>query len=164
MRVSATVGTLLVAAGLATAANAAPASVHVAVGPKLEAKAVKTYGVRDVNELADSLKTEVTRRLVRTGAYDGARIELTLVDAVPNRPTFKQMGDTPGLSMMSFGVGGAKIEGRAVAPDGKVTPLSYSWYETDIREVRGHATWTDAQWTIDRFASKLGRGEVLASR
>jgi hypothetical protein len=147
-----------------TAALAAPASVTVTVGPKLQAKADKTYGAREVDQLATDLRRSVERQLARTGAYDGARVDLVLVDAVPNRPTFKQMSDTPGLSLRSFGVGGAKIEGRTVAADGKETPLNYSYYQPDIREAHGASTWSDAQWTIDRFAYRLGKGEAVASR
>lgn len=159
--------TALVAAALfssATAAVAAPASVTVSVGPELQQKAVDTYGVRDIDHLAAELRKDVERELTRSGAYDGARIELVLVDAKPNRPTFKQLLDVPGLSYESFGIGGARIEGRAVAPDGVVTPLKYSYYETDIRQSWAHATWADAQWTIGRFAYRLASGKVVASR
>lgn len=157
---------LAAALALATggAALAAPAEVQVSIGPQLQDKAEKIYGVRDVRELAGELKKDVELRLARTSAYDGARIELTLVDAVPNRPTFKQLADKPGLSFESFGVGGARIEGRIVAPDGKVTPLAYKYYETDIRWARHRSTWSDAEWTIQRFAYHLGERETLARR
>ncbi len=148
----------------ATAAFAAPASVTVTVGPELQKKAVETYGVRDVDRLAAELSKHVARELARTGAYDGARIELILVDAVPNRPTFKQLSDKPGLSYESYGIGGAKIEGQAIAPGGGVTPIKYSYYETDIRQAWAHSTWSDAQWTMDRFAYRLASGKALASR
>lgn len=148
----------------ATTALAAPASVSVTVGPELQKKAVKKYGTRDVDRLAVSLQTEVEKSLAKTGKYDGGRVELTLIDAKPNRPTFKQLGDTPGLSFLSFGIGGARIEGRVVAADGTVTPLSYSWYETDIEQSWGVTTWHDAEWTFDRFADRLARGAVLARR
>ena len=148
---------------IAGAALAAPASVAVAIGPKLHEKAIKTLGVRETEMLARDLQRSVERQLARTGAYNDARIELVLVDAQPNRPTFKQLGDKPGLSFESFGVGGAKIEGRAVAADGAVTPLKYSFYETDIRQAPYRSTWSDAQWTFDRFAYRLGRGQALAS-
>lgn len=147
-----------------TAALAAPASVSVTVGPELQRKAVKTYGVKDVNRLADNLRADVERELIKTGAYDGARVELILVDAKPNRPTFKQLGDKPGLSYQSFSIGGAKIEGQITVADGTVTPISYRWYQPDIRQTWYQSTWTDAEWTIDRFATKLGRGQALASR
>lgn len=152
----------LIASG--SAALAAPSSVSVAIGPDLQKKAEKTYGVVEIQRLADDLRDSVGRELAKTGAYDGARVELTLVDALPNRPTFKQLGDTPGLSMQSFGIGGAKIEGQAVAPDGSVTPLSYKWYESDIRNSRANWVWSDAEWTFDRFARQLSRGEALARR
>jgi hypothetical protein len=148
----------------ATVALAGPASVDVTISPALQKKAVEKYGVRDVDRLAAELRKDVERELARTGAYDGARLELTLVDAVPNRPTFKQLSDTPGLSFESFGVGGARIEGQAVAPGGAVTPIKYSFYETDIRQSWGHSTWSDAEATINRFAYRLGRGQALATR
>jgi hypothetical protein len=148
----------------ATAAFAAPASVSVTVGPKLQDKAVKVLGVREVNDLAAQLRTTVERRLAKTGAYDGARIELVLADAKPNHPTFKQMSDRPGLAYQSFGVGGAEIEGRAIAADGTVTPIAYKYYESDIRWAHIGGTWADADGTFQRFAYDLGRGQALASR
>lgn len=148
----------------ATAALAAPASVTVAIGPELQEKAEKTYGVREVNRLADELRADVERALARSGAHDGARIELTLVDAKPNRPTMKQMGDMPGLSMQSFGVGGASIEGQVISANGVATPVSYRWYETDIRQAYGDWVWSDAEQTFQRFARRLSRGQALASR
>lgn len=159
---------VLIAAALfataATAAQAAPASITVRVSPELQDKAVRTLGVRDVDQLAGDLRKAVERRLSRTGAFDGQRIVLELADAQPNHPTFKQMADKPGLSYESFSVGGARIEGHAIAPDGHVTPLSYSYYEPDIRYARLGGTWADAQWAIDRFAYRLARGPVMASR
>ena len=162
MRIAALATIALLAS--ATAAFAAPASVSVTVGPDLQKKAIEKYGVRDVDRLAAELRKDVERELTRTGAYDGARIELTLVDAVPNRPTFKQLSDTPGLSFESFGIGGAKIEGQAIAPGGAVTPLKYSYYESDIRQTWANSTWFDAQWTISRFAGRLASGKAIASR
>lgn len=154
----------VLAFGAASTALAAPASIEVTVGPDLQERAVKTYGVKEVERLADMLRADVERSLARAGAYDGARIELVLVDAVPNRPTFKQLTDVPGLSFSSFGVGGATIEGRAIAPDGTATALNYRWYESDIRWARASWTWHDADRAFNRFADRLGRGEVLANR
>jgi hypothetical protein len=148
----------------ATAAVAAPPAVSVTVAPKLQATFEKTYGLREAALLTGDLKTSVERSLAKTGAYDGARIELTLIDVKPNRPTFKQLGDTPGLSMESFGIGGAAIEGRIVAADGHETPIAYRWYETDIAQSYGHWVWTDAEWTFDRFARRLATGGQLARR
>jgi len=158
------IATAAVALSVSSAAMAAPAGVQVAIGPKLQAKAEKTYGVREVRDLADELQRDVEQRLAKTAAYDGAHIELTLVDAVPNRPTFKQMGDVPGLSYQSFGVGGAVIEGQIVTPDGRITPVAYHYYESDIRFARLEGTWSDAEWTFDQFTNKLARGDAYARR
>jgi hypothetical protein len=159
--------TLVVAALLAasaTTAFAAPAAVTVTLSPEMQAKAVATLGEREVDDLAFGLLRIVERRLARTSIYDGQRIELVLRDVQPNRPTFKQLGDRPGLSYLSFGVGGAAIEGRAVAPDGAVRPLGFSYYETDVRYAPLGGTWADALWTFQRFASRLARGDLVASR
>lgn len=148
----------------ATTAFAAPASVNVSVAPELQKTFDKTYGVREAQQLTAALRAAVETSLARTGAYQDARIELTLIDVKPNRPTFKQLGDRPGLSYESFGVGGADIKGRIVAADGTETPVSYRWYEPDVRQAYAHWTWSDATWTFDRFARKLARGEELARR
>jgi len=148
----------------AGAAAAAPASVTVTVSPELQAQAAKSLGQRDVDQLAADLRKAVERQLAKTDAYDGAQIVLELADARPNRPTFKQLSDRPGLSYESFSIGGARIEGHAIAANGTMTPLSYSYFEPDIRYARLGGTWADAQWTIDRFAYQLGRGKLVASR
>lgn len=152
------------ALGLASAASAAPPMVDVSIGPQLQAKAEKTYGVRDVRDLADQLRNGVERQLIRTGAYDGARIELVLTEATPNHPTFKQLSDTPGLSMRSYGLGGARIEGKIFAADGRETSVSYHYEQTDIRESRASGTWSDAEWTLSQFANQLARGKAMARR
>jgi hypothetical protein len=160
--------TLIIAAcaafGIAGSALAQAPAVSVVIGPELQKKAEKTYGVKEVERLAAGLQREVERELDRTGVLVGGRVELTLVDARPNRPTMKQLGDTPGLSYRSFSVGGAALEGRAIALDGQVTPLRYNWYETDIREAWYQSTWADAERAFDRFARRLSRGTAYAQR
>jgi hypothetical protein len=158
-----TLATLAVLASAGTAL-AAPASVSVTLAPELQKKFTKTYGQREADMLSADLKRVVERSLAKSGAHDGARVELTLTDAVPNRPTFKELGDKPGLSIESRGIGGAAIKGRIVEADGAVLPVDYHWYETDIREVRGYWTWSDAEWVFDRFARRLAKGEEMARR
>ena len=162
MRMLAAAGAILLAS--ATTALAAPASVTVLVGPELQLKAEKTLGVREVEGLAAQLRRTVERQLAKTPAYDGARIELVLVDAQPNHPTFKQLGDTPGLSYESFGLGGAKIEGQAVAPNGVATPIAYEYYETNLRYARRASTWGDADSAFQQFAARLRHGDLMARR
>ena len=145
-------------------ALAAQPSIEVRISPALRHEAEKSLGIKDVQSLADDLKREVGRSLDRTGVLDGARLELVLVDAKPNRPTMQQLGDRPGLSYESFSVGGATIEGKAIAVDGTVTPLRYRWYETDIRWARDRTTWADASTAIEQFAHRLARGDTSPDR
>jgi hypothetical protein len=163
-----TMRTLAAAAAILLAsvstALAAPASVTVDVGPELRAKAENVLGVRDVDELGVRLAKTVQRQLANTPAYDGARIELVLVDAQPNHPTFKQLGDTPGLSYQSVGLGGAAIEGRVVAANGTVKPIAYKYYETSLRYSHIAGTWADADNTFQQFAGRLRRGQLVADR
>jgi hypothetical protein len=149
------------AAVLALAGAAQAQTVSVAIGPKLQEKADE-YGQRELDFLARDLKVSVESRLARAGS--SGRYELVLVDAKPNRPTFEQLGDRPGLSPLSWGVGGATIEGAYVAPDGARTPLAYRWYESDIAWARFESTWGDAQAAFDRFGNRLARGQAYASR
>lgn len=164
MRMIAMAAAAALLSGVAGLTHAAPATVDVRVGPELQAKAAKSYGLRDVNQLADELREHVQKELARTGAYTDSHIVLELTDAVPNRPTFKQLADNPSLSFDSFGTGGARIEGHVVNPDGHVTPVSYRDYDSSIQEVVNVPTWYEADWTIERFARDLVRGQAFARR
>ncbi|MDB5469273.1 MAG: hypothetical protein JWR84_833 [Caulobacter sp.] len=154
--------TLAAMAALAAAAPAFAAEPEVTVtyGPQLEKK-IDEYGVRDVDRLAEDLRQSVIKEAAGNPALDGARIDLVLEDAVPNRPTFQQMSDKPGLSYESFGIGGASISGRVIRADGASRPVSYRWYESDIRWAWPAGTWHDAEQTFDRFARSLARDRDL---
>lgn len=164
MRVTLAALSASLALAVGASAAAAPATVSVSVSPDLQKTFAKTYGVREAAFLTADLESTVAKALAKRGAHDGARVELTLTDVKPNRPTFKQLGDTPGLSMESFGIGGASIEGRIVAADGRETPLRYRWYESDIRHAYGRWVWGDAELAFDRLARKLAKGHELAAR
>ncbi|QUD88722.1 hypothetical protein [Phenylobacterium montanum] len=159
MRAKILVTALAVAALAASLAPAASATtVSVSIGPELSAKA-QTYGQSELDGLASQLKSEVEHALAGHGQLGpgGGELKLVLADAKANRPTFKELGDRPGLSMMSFSIGGARIEGALVKPDGTSTPLSYEWYETDIRQAPHKWTWSDAYWTFEQFADAFVR-------
>lgn len=148
--------------GAAFANTPAVAQVEVAVGPDLAAKADK-LGPRELDYLARDLKRTVERRLERAGGLTaaGGRLRLVIDDAVPNRPTPVQLGSRPGLSMESFGVGGARISGEYVAADGVSTPIRYRWYEDDIWQAQHRATWTDAGIAFDRLARRIEDGRFV---
>lgn len=157
----------LTAAALLASVNvafAAPATVTVSIAPELQKKFDKTYGQREAELLTADLRKSVEKSLAKSAAYEGARIEITLTDVKPNRPTFKQLADTPGLSFESFGIGGAAIKSRVIGADGAETKVDYAWFESDIRQSHANWIWSDAEWTFDRYARKLARGGELARR
>lgn len=144
---------------LAGAAQAQDARVTVTVGPELSEK-VEELGQRDIDRLTADLQRVVERELAARGALQGAEVQLVLTDVKPNRPTFTQVGDRPGLDpIRSISIGGAAIEGQVVGPEG-ARPLEYDWYSTSIQDVRGVTTWFDANRTFDRFARQLAAGRL----
>ena len=149
------------AAGLP--AQAASPQIDVAIGPAL-AKKAHELGARDLDDLRGDLRRAIERELDSDKAVTtaGGKLDLTIVDAKPNRPTVEQMMRTPGLSYQSFGVGGAEISGTYTAPSAAPQALTYKWYETDIREAWWRGTWGDAQRAFDTFARRFARGEPLA--
>ena len=150
---------LAIAAGPALAD---PASVSVTIGPDLQEKTAE-LGERDVRQQADRLAEVVRRALARSGGLDGARIDLVLTDLKPNRPTFEQMADRPGLDPhRSISIGGAAIEGHITTADGQVLPVSYDWYSHNLADVRGYSTWQDADRAYERLASRLADGRYVS--
>lgn len=147
------------------AALAAPAfaqQVTVTVGGDLT-EDVETLGQRDVDQQLARLQTVVERRLARDGALEGAQVNLVLTDLKPNRPTWQQALDKPGLSIMdSISIGGATIEGEVVTADGRRMPVSYSRYSSSLADVYGYSTWQDADRAYERLASNIVSGRLVS--
>ena len=169
MRPAIFLSTTLAATALAFAASASPlgpvASINISIGANLQDKA-DDYGARELDFLAAELRTSVERALNRDGALaaSGGTLDLVIEDAVPNRPTMRQMVMKAGLSYESYGIGGATVEGVLTTADGRQIPVSYRWYETDIRWSQSASTWMDAENTFDRFARKLVTGEAASDQ
>ena len=119
------------------------------------------FGQRDLDKLTARLKTHMEARLEKNGiaVSDDATtvLNLVIIDAKPNRPTFTQISKDSSLSMRSFGIGGAEFEGTLVSPSGKQGMVSYKWFENDIRDAAYGGTWSDANRAIDRFARKTAK-------
>lgn len=137
---------------LATPASTGGPSISVTYSEDLSEKLTEDYGEREKRVLEDMVGSSLRRELPATVV----RVEVELVDAVPNRPTFEQMGNEPGLSFSSFGVGGAELKGRAFDASGTlVGEVTYRWYSTDIVWSQNAWVWEDADRAIDRFAQEL---------
>ena len=146
----------------AAPAMAEPALISVSLSPELQEKA-EELGPREVQEQADRLAELVGRALARDGDLDGARIELVLTDLRPNRPTFQQMADRPGLDgFRSQSIGGAAIEGQITTADGRTVPVRYDWFSHNLADVRGFTTWQDADRAYRRLAVNLAEGRYVS--
>lgn len=161
MRRLAFLAPLALIAGLSVPAVAQEPRVTVSVGGDLIENA-EDLGQRDVDRQLQRLQQVVTRELGRSGALDGAEVNLVVTDLKPNRPTFQQASDRPGLSVFdSISIGGATIEGEVVTSDGQRRPVRYSRYSTSLAEVHGYSTWQDADRAYDRLAANLASGRLV---
>jgi hypothetical protein len=141
----------LAASVLAGAAFADPLVVNVTYGAKAEEAFTKTYGERERDVVRDLL----TRNLTRNLGTQAARVDVVINDVTPNRPTFKQLGDRPGLSFQSFGIGGADVTGKAYDGAGNLLgEVTYDWYGT-IEWADTAWTWTDADRALYQFSRRL---------
>jgi hypothetical protein len=148
----------LVSALALAGAFSAPAfaDVEARISPEFQNKLEEDYGVREADVLKTSLVRQVEAAMARAG-HNPARVVVTIEDARPNRPTFEQVSDKPGLDpIRSISTGGAKVSGIAYDASGaEIGSLTYRWYESDINQVVGSTTWTDARWVFSRFARRF---------
>jgi opacity protein-like surface antigen len=153
----------LLAVGLASpAAFAAETQTRITYSTEAQEKFEDDYGVREQARLEAYLHRALERALEREGVSlgetGGSILSITLEDAKPNRPTFKQLGDTPGLSYgASFGIGGAQLTAEFRRAGGSMETFSYRWYESDITQAFGESNWGDAERAMDRFARRLAQ-------
>ena len=150
--------------GFTGAASAQPrqgVDVNVSIGPNLQ-KNAHDYGSRELTDISNDLKEAVQSAVAHSRAAPPVRVDLVIEDAVPNRPTFDQLGRTVGLSFRSVGLGGARVSGMATYADGSQRPIREQFYETDLTQERGATTWYDADRAFDRVAYDLGRGKFPA--
>ena len=161
MRHFAFLAPLTAALALAGAVAAQPSAVVVTVSPDF-AKTAAELGQRDVQQQVDDLTAKVTRVLTERHALDGARIELTITDLKPNRPTMQQRVEKPGLDpLRSISIGGAAIEVTVTTASGEVLPVKYSRYSTTLSDVRGFSTWQDASTAFNGLARNLAEGRYV---
>ena len=148
----------LIVSSICTFLLAAPAlsqEIFVTNSEDLQEKFEEDYGLRESDKLSKRLDEKVRNAFDKAG-LTVHRIEITLEDAKPNHPTFKQLGDTPGLDgFRSVSLGGAKITGQVFDEEGNsIGQLTYRWFENDIRFAQHGGTWSDANRAINRFAKQ----------
>ncbi len=145
----------LAALALLAVPAALAGEINVTLSPEFSEELNEEYGAREGEYLIEEVQEDLARELEKAG-LDIARIDVTILEAKPNKPTFKQLGDTPGLDYSgSKSIGGMKLTATAYDASGNETgTLTYDWYENDIRYA-GISTWQDAKRASDRFARKF---------
>ena len=127
------------------------------------------YGQKDIDYLKAEVREELTDDFSRygitvsdTAAYT---LKVTLVDADPTRPTFRQLSKQPGLSRQSLANGGAQLRADMYDASGALLgTLDYDWHETSLRDNIGASTWSDARRAISRFARKTAKTISVKAR
>lgn len=116
------------------------------------------YGVKEGEYLSKEVIEDLMREFKRADV-DPARVEIVIENAMPNRPTFKQLGDKPGLDFArSISIGGMDLKATAYDAEGvTLASYEYGWFENDIRNVVGSSTWSDANRASRRFARKFAK-------
>ncbi|MEZ5972065.1 MAG: hypothetical protein R3C31_09690 [Hyphomonadaceae bacterium] len=162
-------GIRLLLASAAVFAFAAPAwaqSTPVSFSPEFQNSLEETYGVREGEILRTAVSDAISRELTRRGvSADSASIEVTIVNAEPNRPTMQQMFDRPSLDMRSISVGGAELRATVHGANGATTEVTHRRFNHSLEDILGAATtWSEARHAIRQFAVKVADAYIATPR
>lgn len=150
---------ILIALGvLALLPAAAATEVAVAFSDDFAEELADNYGEREGARLTDDIVKDLDQAFTKVGVTP-ARVDVTIVDAKPNRPTLQQLSDKPGLDgFRSISIGGMKLIGTAYDDSGEVlTTVEYGWFENDIRDAFGSGIWSDANRASRRFSTRMAK-------
>ncbi|MDX2276837.1 MAG: hypothetical protein NW206_15410 [Hyphomonadaceae bacterium] len=155
-------------AGVASAATVTIAPITF--DSEFQTELNETIGETEAGYLRERVERAVTRALERAGAQVGpggdATIEVVIVDADPNRPTFQELSDQPSLDYgRSISIGGAELRGVLRGADGGViAEVTHDYYTPSLDYVMAAGTWTDAERAIRGFAEKLADAYAANAR
>jgi len=157
----------LAALAFASAAQAQTATLSpISFSPEFQEELTDNYGEREGEYLREEITTAVTRALARRGVTvsDAAplAVDISIIDAAPNRPTFQQASDTPGLdTFRSISIGGAELHAVLRRADGTaVSEVTHRRYDHTLEDAIGSTTWTEAHSAIRQFANKVADAYV----
>ena len=150
-------------AGAASAQTIQP----VSYSPDFQEALDDDLGAREGTYLSETLSRYVSEALAARGLSGrDVSIELSIVDARPNRPTFEQAANTPGLdTFRSISVGGAELRGVVRNRQGEVIQaVEHRYYSHDLWDARYNPdTWGDARRAMRRFAGKIADAVALSA-
>ena len=161
-----------VALAFAQAAYAAPVTLApISFSPEFQTELNDELGVREGEFLQRTVHEAVARELTERGATLSAgapvTVEISIVDADPNRPTMQQLADTPGLdAFRSISIGGAELHAVLRGANGQVlTEVSHRRYDQSLEDaIPPTGTWQEARRAIRQFADKVADAYVANAR
>jgi hypothetical protein len=153
------------AAVLAFAAPAWAQSTPVSFSPEFQTALDEELGVREGEVLRAAVTDAIARELSRRGVSSDVSIDVTIVDAEPNRPTFQQLVDQPSLDFGSVSIGGAELRAVVHGASGATTEVTHRRYNHSLSDLQGAATtWSEARRAIRQFAVKVADAYVANGR
>jgi len=161
----------IAAFAFAQAAFAANVTIApVSFSPEFQEALSDELGVREGEYLAGAVNEAVARALTERGATLGGgdlTIEISIIDADPNRPTMQQLADQPGLdSIRSVSIGGAELRAVLRNASGEVvSEVTHRRYNHSLADISGPSTtWTEANRAIRQFARRVADAYVEHAR
>lgn len=154
----------LSAIGFASTSAANPVSLTpIKFSNQFQTSLERDLGVHEGDVLRGQVERAVGAALVRRGATleNGAAvsIDVEILDADPNRPTFQQLSTLPYPSLReSTSIGGAELRATVRGAEGQILDtVSYRRYNSSFDEFRFErpTTWSEAGRAIDAFAEKV---------
>lgn len=145
----ATCASLLLMTSAAIAENGS--NVKISFSKDADKAFNEKYGAEEKVYIEKLVRDEIQKSLGSEYSVD-----VFVESATPNRPTMYQMAQTPSLSFQSFSLGGADMTGKVFDKNGnQVGEVHHKYYTPSIYEAQYSWTWHDADWAIEKFASKL---------
>jgi hypothetical protein len=153
--------------GLGTVETAWAQATRTGYSPEFQNALVEDYGPREGDELRGVVENRIAQALARRGVSsannEGLTIDITIVDAIPNRPTRQQIRLEPGLDMIrSISVGGAEFLAVLRDRDGNaMREITHRRYDHSLLDAQySGSTWHTARRAAAEFAEKVATAYV----
>lgn len=121
------------------------------------------YGEDAISDLVEDMSDELARDFAKRGISlsdtASTTLRVTIEDAKPNRPTFRQLSRDTSLSFQSYGIGGAEVSAEIISPSGEIIGRADYRYYSSLNDhlLRPIGIWQDTKRAFDRFSKKLSK-------
>lgn len=143
----------------------------VSFSPEFQVLVDEELGAREGEYLRETVSQRVAAALARRGVPVGqganVTIEISIIDADPNRPTMQQLSGNLGLDgLRSVSIGGAELQAVLRGGDGRVlTEVTHRRYDHSLADLLGPPdTWQAARQAINQFANKVADAYLESAR